>query len=147
MSYARNIIFIWLRHNLIRSKTLHVKVINESLVFSESWYLSQYFKFYGRESAFCTQPSENLTLANTLTVLQTYRQAFSFPQLTLNWLVCTGFFSLKLNTGFFALKLWATLDNLKVKNPVIKLRAKIPELKSNNFKSYLTWPGFELKPV
>ena len=119
----------------------------------ENW---QQILFYGRQSAFRSHFSENLTLANSLTVLQTYRQAFSFPQWTLNWLIYTGFFSLKLNagifalnlnTGFFDLKLWATLDNLRVKNPVFKLRVKIPAFKSINFKSYLTWPGFELKTV
>ena len=35
--------------------------------------------FYGRQSAICTQISEFLTLANSHTVLQTYRHAFSIP--------------------------------------------------------------------
>ena len=38
---------------------------------------------YGRQSAIRSQISENLPPANTLTVLQTYRQAFLIPQLTL----------------------------------------------------------------
>ena len=38
---------------------------------------------YGRQSAIRLQISENLPPANSLTVLQIYRQAFLIPQLTL----------------------------------------------------------------
>ena len=38
--------------------------------------------FYGRQSAFCSKTFAILPPANSLTVLQTYRQAFLIPQLT-----------------------------------------------------------------
>ncbi len=94
---------------------------------------------------FAPKSYDILTLADCLTVLQTYWQAFSFPQLSLNWLVFTGFFSLKLNTGFFTLKL-SRVHNLRAKNPVFKLRAKIPAFKSINYKSFWHRRGLNSNP-
>ena len=86
--------------------------------------LFQILRFFTVDNLrFARKSSEILTLANCLTVLQTYRQAFLIPQLT----CITGIFALNLNTGIFALKLWSCeLESDKSRIQVVNLRAKIP---------------------
>ena len=89
------------------------------------------------------QISEILTLANSLTVLQTYRPTLSIPQTNCTYRI----FLCQVEYGIYCSQLEYGIFPCQVVNPVFKLRAKIPVFKSINFISSLTWPGFELKTV